>query len=487
MQLDDFRTIVAVVTAGRQVYLTGLHAVREFSELLKIEKTRNWVDALLSSEFNKQSYSWSELAHEFWQQDTAGLMNSYYRGTPAVLAKSLIDHAEELVTARTTHWMLDNYDMAVKASQGIAVTLSGNLDEQRIHRLQVFPVLPAIQCLYLADRETNSELCARIDKVLEQAQLGTGSFTLSGRDQILQIVPQILTDQLISGVTPWSTFSITDALLDRLLCVTREDLSRAYETGSVLTLQFLVYYDLSLAQRPKTKGVVGQRARIDDCCRSIGSSGDPFCFDKKYWIEALKNQGSSGRSVTPMCLARQSTSALIAHANGSHPLTDELVQLCCMTNLRAAAASYGLDDEDDRLARVRDFFGQYGITKSVASAAVERFVDSRRTGLVHRANEFIASLTNTVAKVVPDETTFATSPGHNIADLFFQVAPLVSSANSNGFHEPSAGQVRKMISKSLARFLQAVRGTREMKREQERREIEDIVSSYWDRRTEHGL
>ena len=182
-----FSTAAVATSAG---ILTLIKIATEW----RAEEAALWLSDLRNAEHPDST--WEASVARFHRADTASLMATYYRGVPRMIGIGF-SNAEN--PSKSSDWVLELLNRAQDASRRLAETLGDDPDRQKRHRAQVFPIIPAVQCLSVVDPDTARSICNLIATLLRESQRGAGSFTESAADQISQIVSQVLTDQLLAG------------------------------------------------------------------------------------------------------------------------------------------------------------------------------------------------------------------------------------------------------------------------------------------------
>jgi len=447
---------------------------RDYSDLCKEEKTTAWLSALRAADHKNRT--WSHLADAFVKsKDAAYLTTTYHRGFPRMIANGISQAAGLSEPHKWVEGMVEN---AYGVSQALIPKLSAEDDERR-HRLQVFHVISAAQGISMVGRESQIKLCDYIERLLKVAVRGDAGYTDSGCEQILQIVPQILTDQLIAGPNSWRHFFLTDSLLNALAVPTYSvDWIRRFETGIAMTLQFLAYYKCSLLSRNvKPEGAFGQVAKINQCFADLSKIRDPIAVDLADWGRQFQLHAEIARNKPEghMMLVRQTSAAIIADAYKQQQMPRDLRELCVVNNLRAAARSYGLPDEAKRLERIRQFLSGHGITDGFAIAAADNWMARDKMSL-DRARQFASSLPSvpvacfgegafagargiTMDEVVAGMQTLQAERKATVLDLIVEtrtvawvaarISPIVNGLTKNR-RESEVHEIEALVQKALA-------------------------------------
>ena len=267
-------------------------------------------------------------------------------------------------------------------------------------------MLTAIQFLPHANRMTGDALSWRIGQLLAETQEDRGPYTESARDQINQMVPQILTDQLRVGPISWNGMVVSKDILERFFDLGRnpENVSR-FETALGLSLQFLVYYRTSLDSVEKTKRFPSicreQAALIDDYFNKLFLGQLPVDITFRSWLDTLQEHanGAVASEGSFRTLVRQSSAAVMARHSGAQVVPEKIWHLCILNNLRAAHRSLGLPDCQDRRDRVIRFLSQNGITRNDGLKIIQKYVSKRRSDFREDMMEFVKHLPDTTVGV----------------------------------------------------------------------------------------
>lgn len=409
-----------------KIYRAGFAAIEEYSVLRHAETTRSWITALRGAEVPFRS--WKMEAGRFRETpDAATLMHIYYRGLPHMIVQTLA--TGDAIDTGDSRWAIAMADQAETASKDLAHAIVGDRDKEKVHRLQVFPMIPAIQGLsYLSpqDHAPRDELCNRVARLLRETQRFAAGYTDSACDQINQIVPQLLIDQLLAGPRAWDFFYVTDEVLDALTKpLLHSDSVRQFETGAGFNIQFLCYYRQSLRQRKLPAWADQQAARIDAAFASLHASSDPVQRNLSAWGAQLHCHAAEAASHPEPynILIRQTSAAVIAHAYRTQRMPLPLRQMCIVNNLRAACRSYGLPDEEERLDSVRRMLSGHGITRNFARSAIHRWMASD-TSTQNKANSFADSLPSTANRPPQGPASVSTTRSLTLDNLLAGLARL---------------------------------------------------------------
>lgn len=429
-----------MIALAGTAYALGIEVLIALSQELQAQELEVWLRAIQNSEVAVKTLSWEDDAKRFWKTDSNTLMRMYYSGLPHQLLSALKTNLGQASAARKAQWMLDLVEQAGDASRCLLKGVPANgFDNSLGHRLQVFPVIITAQCLCIADDDnTRQDLANCVAKLLYDAQLGAG-FTESARDQINQIVPQVLTDQLIAGPVAWNNLVVTDNVLEQFVRLGKNpELASRFETGLALSLQFLVYYRRSLDSRLKA---LRHRCRkhaeiIDNYCGSLRDSPDPVLRSMLPWVDALQVHAKSARGVR--ALARQSSAAVIAHHRDNRSVPLDLWKMCVLNNLRAAYQSRGLPDCESRLKRVSGFLGANGVTKAAGLEVLGVVDKTTRSDFYDYVREFVRQLPETASKPEPDTGVVSTAHGLTVIDLWSYMRPYHRGKKLEEFLTPLA-------------------------------------------------
>ena len=125
-----------------KIYQVCFAAIEEYCALRHAEATHSWVAALRRAEVG--SRTWDMEARRFREApDSATLMHTYYRGLPHMIVQMLA--TGDTIARGDTDWAVTMADQAGEASALLARAIGGDRDRERVHRLQVFPMIAAIQ------------------------------------------------------------------------------------------------------------------------------------------------------------------------------------------------------------------------------------------------------------------------------------------------------------------------------------------------------
>jgi hypothetical protein len=301
---------------------------------------------------------------------------------------------------QTTDWMLNVIDDVSKVSLDCLKSIPlDKFDDQRGHRLYAFPILVATQFLPHADEKTRDALSWRIGQILSDTQNDRGNYTESARDQLNQIIPQVLTDQLLVGPIAWNNLVITRDVLDPLIDLGKNpDKTSRFETGLALSLQFIIYYRSSLESKIKRRRfpIISQeqKAIIDDFMTAIKRGN--FSLDPSVikWVDALQEHSAHAATLKFLFrkLVRQSSAAVMARNSGAQFVPKKIWHLCIINNLRAAHRSLGLPDCDDRRDRVTRFLTANGVTRKDGLEVVKAHITKQRPEFYEDMQEFVKKL-----------------------------------------------------------------------------------------------
>ncbi len=391
------------------VYSVALRGLATVFRDLKEAEISHWLTALWEAECGMDKRTWSSDAHRFWTtNDTNLLTNFYYRGLPGqfVNAFGRERNLRQTLQEQRTNWMLSVVDDAARASHASLQTIPANeFDLKRGHRLYVFPMLIAIQFLPHADQETGGALSWQIGQLLAHTQQDRGPYTESARDQINQMIPQILTDQLRVGPISWNGMVVTRDVLDRLfdLGTSLEKMSR-FETALGRGLQFLVYYRASLDSAEKKKRFPSicreQTALIDQYFNEIFLGRLPVDPSFLSWLDALQEHanGAMASGNPSRTLVRQTSAAVMARHSGAQEVPDKIWHLSVLDSLRAAHCSLGLPDCQDRRDRVTLFLSENGVTHQDGINIIEKYVSRRTPDFQEDMMEFVKHLPEEISR-----------------------------------------------------------------------------------------
>jgi hypothetical protein len=423
-----------IIAAIGACYGVGINVLIQVFKERRADELAIWLEALKESELGLTVRSWSDEARGFWEtNDSNKLMHVYYRGVPQQLLLAFGERIEETLHKRNTKWMLELANTATTASQNILVDIPpGNFDNLRGHRLQVFPAIIIAQCLpfaaFLGDSETRHELGNTIARLLKATQSGGSRYTESACDQINQIVPQILTDQLLTGPIAWENLVVTNNVVEQLVALGSDpDVASRFETGLGVSLQFLAYYRLSLDSDYKRRRFEydcrKQAMEIDKYFASFENAEDLGRRDMLSWIaRLLKHTTAAKNSKRPFrSLIRQSSAAIIGHFYGTQNVPLDLWQLCVLNNLRAAHHSLSLPDSDDRRNRVLTFLSANGVTWREGLQVVEHTISKQRSDFYEDMCEFVRQLPEETFVPLPGPPTFSTSHGLTVDELWSEL------------------------------------------------------------------
>lgn len=462
-------------------YQASISAIHNYSVIARAEVTERWLSALQSAETS--TTGWKVAADKFRTADGPALMHAYYRGLPHMLIGAL--SASGAIEKGGTEWVLSMVNEATVESDQLAALIKDDPDVHKRHRLQVFPVLPALQCLSLADASTHQELCSRVARMLRETQAYAAGYTESACDQINQIIPQMLTDQLLAGPYAWRNFYVRDDVLDALMRQARSrDATLQFETGLGLSIQFLVYYKQSLVAREVPQWAVGQSNRIDDYFNFLGASVDPALQNLSVWGTQLQSHAREvlNQPEPHKFLVRQSSAAVIAAAYKTQDIPNAILQLCVLNNLRAASRSYGLSDETDRLDRIRTFLADHSITKKIARRSIDVWMSSNSPSRP-KAREFADSLPDAASSPLESPSTVSTARGMTLDDLISELSTLRKAQSLPDNPQtwaalPKTDSAAYVIGKHIARSVDSLRyctHRAKLKRKARDTEIKELV------------
>lgn len=323
--------------------------------------------------------NWTELASAFHQGDSALLMATYSRGFPQMLVPVEADSGVH----GASDWFLRAIEDATNASDVLIKNLSGDPDAARRHRLQVFPLIPAIQLLPRLSEPVRDTVCEKLHGILDRTQYyqKNSAYTESACDQIRQIIPQVLTSQLISSSDAWRRFYVSDRILNGLMSPLEDDLLAAkYDTALGLSVQFLLYYRLSLQRRfTITPDMRNQIAHINQALKRLDHH--PAALRPlQLWRDELEKYTHQMRWRPYTHLMPQTSAAIQVNARSKVPA--RLLGVCVASNLRALCRSFDLTDRETRIDTVCDFLKKNRITRKVMDDAGLRWLnhdeDTRR-------------------------------------------------------------------------------------------------------------
>ncbi|MEP7297865.1 MAG: hypothetical protein ABI702_16905 [Burkholderiales bacterium] len=254
----------------------------EYSAINKAETTQDWLAGIRRVE--ESEGTWEAAATRFQTADNpATLIDTYYRGLPHMLLGAMSQAADLNVP---WDWSIQMIEAATLASRKVERELSSIPKEvRRIHRSQVFPLIPAIQCLPIVTNEAHAELCSRVAGMLQTTQAHGPGYTPSACDQINQIVPQTLIDQLLAGPHSWANFYVRNDVLSALMAPAyAEETAEQFETGIAFGLQFLAYYRRSLVSRKNLPPwAIGQHQRIENFFADLKKATSPTLRRLAIW------------------------------------------------------------------------------------------------------------------------------------------------------------------------------------------------------------
>ena len=168
-------TIIDIWNAASLLYAVAIEAIREYSTLSQAEVTANWLTSIQEIEKPYQDENaleaWTKVANKFRQSNGTELLHVYYRGFPHMLLRAL--SAPNVLERVDSSWATSMVDEATQASAKLTESITIDPDSALRHRLQVFPLLPAIQSLSLVDETVHADLCNRVTKVLRDTQKST--------------------------------------------------------------------------------------------------------------------------------------------------------------------------------------------------------------------------------------------------------------------------------------------------------------------------
>jgi len=245
-------------SAISMVFSITLNTLGTFFRELKEEEISHWLIAYWEAECGTERRNWASDSSRFWKEGNSNsLMNYYYRGFLNQVTKAFCneDNLRRTLQDHRTDWMLSAIENATNACQASLDSIAQDqFDSEKGHRLYAFPILIALQFLPHADISTGNALSYEVGKLLTETQKDAGHYTESSRDQINQIISQILTEQLRVRSISWNNMVVTRDVIDPLIDLGRnpESISR-FETALGLSLQFLVYYRVSLESLEKRK------------------------------------------------------------------------------------------------------------------------------------------------------------------------------------------------------------------------------------------
>ncbi len=287
-------------------------------------------------------------------------------------------------------------------------------------------MIPAIQLLaHGLDNEARGELDSQIGVLLREAQTVAHGMTDSGAEQICQIIPQVLTDQLIAGPISWRQLTLSRGTLGRLLEFGKiPEYSVRFETPLSLSIHFLIYYRASLGLRPARNRHASlwrdQGRQIDEYLSTLARSTNPIHIQLRPWIQALTDHTSYAlqHSGPYRRLARQSSVIVTAKYLDTSPTSEALWRLCVLNNLRAAVQSIGLSDQQDRWARVKKFLSENGVGRDEANRIISELVPRSRKGFRDGVAGFIEELPKEIERPTPDGRYLSTYSGYTMNEIW---------------------------------------------------------------------
>lgn len=421
--LDDLLSVSGLAAA----YAAGLHAVARVFELVENEEAAKWIRALGESHLVTVNTDWGDAATEFWRTtDSNKLMSAYHRGLPGQLLAALQEDVRGRLQREDDQWLAELSEKAqAHCAELIKDLAPPEFDNQRVHRLQAFPSIIAAQALPLVHTdETRYKICAGVARILKRSQERDHGFTESGADQVNQIVPQVMTDQLIAGPSSWNRSLWSRPVLERLFHLGLKTSPR-FETGLALSIQFLLYYRASLESKVKRKYFPEdcklQSKLIDQYLDELQKMDNAIVASILPWLAAIQEHvGKALKSAEPFrSLIRQSSAVVIAYRSGALHLDVplRLYELCVLNNLRAARRSFNLPDEADRLRRVHDFFVANGVSREIGERVVEHHFHEEPS-VCGKMQDLVATL-DQESDIPPTSgrETYASARGHTLDEL----------------------------------------------------------------------
>jgi len=415
-------------------YNVGVTAFVQFFRKLQNLKADDWMKACSESELGVSSKSLVDEAKDFWKTaDSNYLMHLYYRGMPSQFLGAFLkrENFEATLRDQKTTWMLDLLEEArQKNAQLLKSITMKERDVKRCHRLQVFPVLIAAQCIPHADMETRRGICSFIGGILNATQVGGSEYTDSARDQINQIIPQVLTDQLLTGPIAWNNFMVSKPVVERLISLCADpDVAKRFETASGLAAQFLAYYQISL-DFPDKKSRVRYECEehanlIERAFCSIDKIHGSLPLTLNNWCSRLRDHAREARNhpVPYRFLMRQRSAALIAHHCETHRMPPDLWDMSVFNALRDAHCSLEGPDAEDRIQRIVTFLSTNGVTSHDALRILNAYSGNANSSLYTSAKDFVVDrLPNKPIPPTPDSALLSSAHGHTLDALWFDLS-----------------------------------------------------------------
>ncbi len=213
--------------------------------------------------------SMQELLSNFHGADLAALMRRYVMGfTPIILSSMATDTDGRLSKLRKTKGLSDGMYGTVKIDR---------------HRVKAFPACVASHLLP----------SMKDDDLLYAGELIGEAMEFPQRE-IQEIVPQNLISVLTRDQYSWNNMWVTDRVLESMLSyLSRRTTNPLLCTGSNLTIQFLLYYRLSLASRQLGPTLAEARKRqdamIEKAIAEIASATDTYSWFVKQWLKVVED------------------------------------------------------------------------------------------------------------------------------------------------------------------------------------------------------
>lgn len=440
MDLNFLTVMAGAVTSVVGVYEACIFGLDRWCQQLEEVEASKWLEMVSSFERTSESEIWQKEAKRFWKMDTtAGFQWSYYRGVPVPILTNLIEHDEKSQSTEISPRFVKMADAAFEQAKAVASNVTGDPDNEKVHRLYAFPALPTIQAIPIAGAQTQRLLCGKIENLLVDVRHLKTPYTPSACNQIAQIVPQILTDQLLAGRHAWQRLIITNGLLKALKGLGPDKTGETeFEAGLSLSLQFLTYYKQSL-KNPVKRKLLGADAskQVEDISKyfdGLRESRNPKVSNLRFWLDALeKHVKTPAHGREPYdALMRQSTMAIIANANGTQRIPPDLLALCLLNNLRAAHQSLGAPDYEARHKLVKEFLANHCITRQMAWRAVDQFVSKEEKVFRKEMKNFVTELPENPSLKPDPQETMATSRRLTIGHVFSQLTDLTNTTEVRG-------------------------------------------------------
>ncbi|MBL4828129.1 MAG: hypothetical protein JKY66_10555 [Spongiibacteraceae bacterium] len=375
--IKSLKAILSVIYKGYSIVLKEL----------KSEEAQAWTNAYYRTQFDGETVNIALDMERFWKTDDSNaLMNFYYHGFPMhVLHGFSKNKLNSEALGEKDDWMLDYfYENIVGPSEKLIETVPiEKRDINRCHRLFVFPILVSLQLLPHASKATRQGFCDFIEDRLSKAINNWEWITDSLSDQICQIIPQMLIEQLLVGHISWRYLLIDSKLLDTLIKLgDNPDISRRFRSATNISLQFLVYYRASLETKLSPvyfpNEFQKQSASIDQYFSRIFDKKTDLDKTSAIWIDALEGYLSSLKLTTLITkqIFPQSSAILMARKSRSQDIKipDKIWKLAALNNLKAAHSFISLPDSDDRRSRVLSFLSDNGITNTDGIDIVEKYI-----------------------------------------------------------------------------------------------------------------